>query len=106
MPRPPSIGGVEISGCSLDQAGVRDQRARYARVAASVTSLVREEEALLVEFGPDLDRATLEEALAVERECCPFFRLAFDQSQRRLRVAVEGREHLPALDAIAHSLCA
>ena len=54
----------------------------------------------MIEFGPRLDFEALEETLAVERECCPFFRFAFDPAQRQLRTTVDDSAMLPALDAI------
>jgi hypothetical protein len=69
-----------------------------------VTSLEREPEAVLVEFREDFDRDTLEQTLDVERECCPFFQFAFDESRRRLRVTVRESDQLPALDAMAYAL--
>jgi hypothetical protein len=95
---------AEIPSCALDEAGLREQRARYARLAPSVTRLQREAEAVLVEFHEDFDQETLDQTLAVERECCPFFQFDFDQSERRLRATVREAEQLPALDAMAHAL--
>jgi hypothetical protein len=97
-------GIAEIASCALDEAGVREQRARYALLAPSVTRLEREPGAVMIEFDEGLDRAALDEALAIERECCPFFRFDFDESERRLRTTVREAEQLPALDAIAHAL--
>jgi hypothetical protein len=93
-----------IPSCALDEEGVREQRARYAHLAPSVTGLERESEAVVVEFREDFDRDTLEQALDVERACCPFFQFAFDESRRRLRVTVRESDQLPALDAMAYAL--
>jgi hypothetical protein len=95
---------AEIPSCGLDEAGIQEQRARYARLAPSVASLERQPEAVLVVFAEDIDRDTLEQALDVERACCPFFRFQFDASIRQLRVTVREAEQLPALDVIAHAL--
>jgi hypothetical protein len=95
---------AEIPSCALDEAGKRGQRARYALLARSVTRVEREPEAVLVYFDQHLDRQTLHQALAVERECCPFFRFAFDEQNRRLRATVMEKEQLPALDVVAHAL--
>lgn len=94
----------EIPTCSLDEAGVREQRARYSRLAASVARAGREPDALVIEFDRGVERKTLDEALAVERVCCPFFRFAFDEEGQRLRVTVATPDMLPALDAIAYAL--
>jgi len=93
-----------IPTCALDEAGVRGQRARYNHLAPSVTNLEREPEAVVVEFREDFDRGTLAQALAVERECCPFFQFAFDESRRLLRVTVRESDQLPALEAMAYAL--
>jgi hypothetical protein len=90
------------ASCTLDETGQREQRARYARLARTVERVRRESGALVVEFGPAVDFDALEEALAVERECCPFFRFAFDRQERRLRTTVDDSAMLPALDAIEH----
>jgi hypothetical protein len=95
---------AEIPSCALDEAGLREQRARYVRLAPSVASLGREGRAVEVEFADGFDQRTLEETIAVERECCPFFEFEFDESERRLRITVREAEQAPALDALAHSL--
>jgi hypothetical protein len=95
---------TEIPTCALDEAGMSEQRARYARLAPSVTRLQREPEAVLIEFDQAFDRQALDEALAVERECCPFFQFAFDEQRRLLRATVAEIEQLPALDVIADAL--
>jgi len=95
---------AKIPTCALDGAGMSEQRARYARLAPSVTRVQREPETVLIEFEQEFDRQALDEALAVERECCPFFQFAFDEQQRRLRATVAATEQLPALDAMADAL--
>jgi hypothetical protein len=90
------------ASCALDEQGQLEQRARYARLAATVDRVRRESDALVIEFGPALEFDALDEALAVERECCPFFRFAFDRHGRRLRTTVDDPAMLPALDAIEH----
>jgi hypothetical protein len=93
-----------VISCNLDEQGLREQRARYARLASSVTTVDREESSIRFGFGKDLDLQTLEGMVAVERDCCPFFRFGFDGQERALTVSVERRELLPALDAIASEL--
>lgn len=76
------------------------QRDRYARLARGVRRIEREPEAVIVEFHRTFDRQLLEETLAVERDCCPFFLFDFDERSRRLRTSVRERDRLPALDAM------
>ena len=94
---------MSIPTCALDEEGVAAQRARYASLAADVVGFEREPEAVIIDFRGQYDRATLEAALAVERECCPFFVFEFDEERRRLRTTVRDREMLPALEAMAHA---
>lgn len=94
---------ARIPSCALTDAGIREQRARYARLAPD-TRVQRESDAVIVEFREGFDRQALDEALAVERECCPFFQFAFDGSARRLVVTVRESEQLPALDAMAYAV--
>jgi hypothetical protein len=93
-----------IPSCSIDEAGLEDQRARHARLAPSVTRLEKAEEAIVLEFDEDFDREALESLIAVERECCPFFEFDFDPAERLLRVMVREADHAPALDALGEAL--
>ena len=94
---------LPVLQCSLDAAGMRAQRERYARVSGAVTGSQRAPSELTVAFdAARLDRGLLEEALAVERACCPFFVLRLDGATLRVGVAEPHQE--PALDAIAHLL--
>jgi hypothetical protein len=95
---------ADIPSCALTQRELIRQRRRYARLSGSTSSVVRAGATVLVDFHPDFDRRTLEQAMAVERECCPFFELAFEEDARRLTIAVRDPGHAPALDAIAESL--
>jgi hypothetical protein len=94
----------EIAACALDEAGLHEQRARYARIVPHVTRIEREPQAAVIEFDEDFDHRALEQALAVERECCPFFEFVFDEQRRLLRATVEEDALRPALDAITHAL--
>jgi hypothetical protein len=97
-------GVAQIPTCALDAEGVRAQHDRYARLGPDVRRIEREPEAVVVEFRDRFDRQTLEEALAVELACCPFFLFEFDEDARRLRTTVREREQLPALDAMTYAL--
>src|SRR5438128_11203215 len=81
-----------IASCALDERGLRSQRGRYARLAASVLAVQRKPGALEVTLAPDYDRGVLERALAVERECCPFFRFELTEAGTLLRVSVTREE--------------
>lgn len=93
-----------VPHCALDTAGLQHQGARYARLAPAVASLERNGRMLTVEFGASVDRRLLEQTLAIERECCPFFTLELDEAERRLRASVDDEDHAAALDALAAAL--
>jgi hypothetical protein len=90
--------------CSLDETEMAAQRARYAVVARHVESLASGERSLKARLDEWLDGAVLRELIEVERDCCPFFEIGYDPSDRVLSVSVSTDEHAPALQAIAHSL--
>lgn len=93
-----------IASCALDADGLRDQGARYSRLAAWVVRIDRDPGLVTVHFGPDVDRELLDRTLAIERECCPFFTLELDPSELRLRASVANADQRPALDALADAL--
>jgi hypothetical protein len=90
-----------VPSCALDAAGLARQQERHRRLAPDVVSMQRVGELLIVDFAPDFDRRTLEELIAVERECCPFFAFSYDADARRLEARVDNPEFVVALDAIA-----
>jgi hypothetical protein len=52
----------------------------------------------------DVDAELVAHAVAIERQCCPFFALAWEPDRRRLTVSVARAEHEPAIDAIVVAL--
>lgn len=94
---------LPLAECRLDLPALRRQRDRYQRIGRQVTGAARGPSTLEVDFDADVDELLLAETLAIERECCPFFRLDYDAAARRLSVSVEPG-HEPALDAIEHAL--
>jgi hypothetical protein len=58
---------------------------------------------LSVAFAPGVEAALVEQALAVERECCPFFALDWDPAARVLHAGVGDPGHAPALEALAEA---
>jgi hypothetical protein len=95
---------LPILSCSLGTEGLRAQAARYARLGGWVEAFARTAEGFSVRFAPELDTALLEEALAVERGCCAFFRLDWEPAARELRAGVASPADRPALDALAGAL--
>ena len=90
--------------CTLSDDGLRAQLERYRAIGSggegrriSATSV----ELVVSRAVPD---GLVEQAVATERSCCPFFELRWEPGSRRLAVAVSRAEDAPALDVIAGAL--
>lgn len=92
------------AACSLDEAELRGQLARYRVVGAGADLLERSRQRLVIRVGDPVSDLVVEELVAVERRCCPFFDLGWEQSRRRLSISVSRPEAEPALDGIARAL--
>lgn len=90
--------------CALDQIAMRRQLERYRHAGQRARVVDRTRQCLTVDLDRQLDCEVIEEAIAVERECCPFFAIDWRAEQRRLTVSVTQPEHEPALEAIAFAL--
>jgi len=90
--------------CSLDAAGVQAQGARYRRAGEGAVLLRSDDRRLEVVVGEGADRAEVDQLVAVERECCPFFEIDWAPDTRRLSFGVSRDEDSPALGAIEHAL--
>lgn len=90
--------------CALDEAGLRLQLERYRRAGLGARLIARTRRRLVVGIDERVDARLIEEAIAIERECCPFFELDWDTARRRLAVSVSHAEHEPAIDAFAFAL--
>ena len=93
-----------IAECRLDLDGLTRQRDRYRALGRHVADSERRPGLLSVRFDAEADMTLLQEAVDIERGCCPFFRMTPDPGRRELLIAVDTPEHDPALDAIAHAL--
>src|SRR5690348_17290306 len=100
----PVLQDPDAPSCSLDAPGLAEQLERYATIGRSVLALERTPRSLTAILSPAVDPELVERTLAVERECCEFFDLDFDQGSRRLTVAVATDEMASAVDAIATAL--
>jgi hypothetical protein len=93
-----------IPACSLDQLGAAAQRERYRRVGDHAEVLAVDPRTVVIRAAPDVPAAVVEELVAVERSCCPFFGLDWDPEERRMAVSVSRPEDEPALEAITYAL--
>jgi hypothetical protein len=90
--------------CALDEAGLSLQLQRYRRAGRRARLIERTSSRLVVELDPAVESRLVDELLAVERECCPFFTLEWEPDCRRLAVSVSESEHEAAVEAIAFAL--
>jgi hypothetical protein len=95
---------LPIAQCHLDAAGLREQADRYRRLGASATRVDVHAGVLTVIFEHGLDEPLLDEAIAVERGCCPFFDFQYQPEKRRLSIAVQKPDQRPALEALHYAL--
>ena len=95
---------MPMASCSLSGDGMARQGARYGELGAHVAEAVREPRRLSVVFGPAYDGALLDEAVAVERECCPFFEIDVDHGARTLEIGLPEGEPVELLDGITDAL--
>jgi hypothetical protein len=80
------------------------QLARYRAAGEGATLIERRTDRVSIRVGAEVTDAALEELVAVERSCCPFFELDWRPRERSLTVAVARRDDEPALQAIVHAL--
>ena len=95
---------MPMGSCSLSGDGMARQGARYGALAADVAEALREPRRLVVSFAAGYDAALLDEAVAVERECCPFFAIEVDHGARSLEIGLPEGEPVEMLDGITEAL--
>jgi hypothetical protein len=100
----PTIQPELAPSCELDADGLRVQVERYRRAGEGAELLERSPRLLAVRLRGGVDAAEVSEAVAIERECCPFYEIEWDPGSRRLSFGVTRAEHEPALGAIATAL--
>jgi hypothetical protein len=91
-----------VPGCSIAPEERDPQAARIGAVARSVASVEREPRLVRFRLDAGFDRRALDELIATERRCCPFYEL--DVTDHTFTVAVKDEEHVPALDAFVELL--
>jgi hypothetical protein len=86
--------------CALDRDGLSRQRERYRLAGRGGRIVRRTPRQLAAVLAADVDPGLLDELVAVERACCPFFTIDWTPATRMLSFAVSDADHEPALDAI------
>lgn len=92
------------ASCFLDDVELHEQSARYRAAGQGALTLERGPRMLVIRVNDQVPDEVVEELIAVERGCCPFFDLNWYAAERRLAIAVRDATHEPALEAIASAL--
>lgn len=92
------------ASCSLDAEGAEAQGERYRRIGIGAELVESAPREIVVRLDEDVNGNEVEKLIAVERECCPFFEISWDEPERRLAFGVAKDEDGLALDAIAYGL--
>ena len=92
------------ASCSLDDTALARQLGRYRTVGRESTVVVRDARRVVVDVGPGVPGALVQELVAIERGCCPHLHVDWRPAGRRLTVAVREAGHAQALSAIAAAL--
>jgi hypothetical protein len=90
--------------CALDEVGLRSQLERYRHAGQHARLIERTPRRVVADLDRDVDAELVAQAVAIERECCPFFTLSWESERRRLTVSVSQAAHEPAIDAIVFAL--
>ena len=90
--------------CSLTEAELLDQLTRYRAAGTGATSLHADARRRLIRLDEGVPASLVDELIAVERSCCPFFELTWEPARRELDIKVATDEDEPALAAIAQAL--
>ncbi|MGZ4180763.1 MAG: hypothetical protein ACXVUL_08795 [Solirubrobacteraceae bacterium] len=92
------------ASCSLNEAELAEQLARYRAAGQSAEVIERERRRRVIRVAAEVPESLICRLIEVERGCCPFFDLAWDRESRRLTVEVPDSDHEPALEAIVSAL--
>lgn len=92
------------AGCTLPDGQLTQQLARYRQLGSTALSVEQHNLALTVTFSPEVNLELLRETIAIERGCCSFFTLAYDEPDRRLSITVADPGSVDALRPLLSAL--
>jgi hypothetical protein len=95
---------IVAQSCSLSEAELADQLARYRAAGRSAEVIERGRRRRVIRVAAEVPESLIRRLIEVEQGCCPFFELAWDPESRCLAVEVPDSDHEPALEAIASAL--
>jgi hypothetical protein len=92
------------ASCALDNAQLDVQLARYRRAGERARVVQDSPQELVIAVSEVVDDRMVEELVAIERSCCPFFTIDWAASERTLKIRVSTAQDVPALDAVRRAL--
>ena len=92
------------ASCSLERSELIAQRERYRLLGIRATVIERDAMQLVIRVDDAVGGNLVDELIAIERQCCPFFELDWDPASRSFAASVPESRYEPALDAIAYAL--
>ena len=92
---------LQGAGCTLDPAGHTRQRERVLGLRSHVERVDERDGVLAISFGAGVDRALVDEFVAVEGECCSFLTLGYDAQGRVLRISSREDEKVDVVKGFA-----
>ena len=95
---------MSAAGCSLSVDELAAQLERYREIGRFAAAVEHEPGRVVVRFAGAPPSALIEQALEVERGCCPFYEIDYQPAIQRLAISVDHPDRYPGVDAIAHAL--
>jgi hypothetical protein len=89
--------------CALDEAALARQLTRFTRIGEHALWARRHDTELTVVLDADLDDDLLQNTLEIERDCCPFLAVIWDEHTRELTIAAHP-DHGEVLARVANAL--
>jgi hypothetical protein len=90
--------------CTLSDGDLRAQLDRYRAIGSGGEGRWINATSVELVVGAGVPDGLVEQTVATEQSCCPFFELLWEPGSRRLAVSVSRAEDVSALDVIARAL--
>jgi hypothetical protein len=91
---------VVPTGCTLTPSGLDGQKQRAAALQGAVERVEEAPGAFRISFGAGVDRDTVAELVAIERACCSFLTIDYDERGRVLSVVSEDHDAVATLGTL------
>jgi hypothetical protein len=100
----PVILPLVAQSCALEPTELAEQLERYRELGRHTVRLQHQPRRLVAQFSDDLPAGLLEQTLEIERACCSFLSIDYDEPNRRLTVTTDAKDHDATLAALFSAL--